>query len=182
MFGRLKRLRSCTQKRWQHNVTGGQSCSAETPEAERPQLFTGGHCGIAVMPPASRPHRFYLEPERKCRNVKDELLQGKGQSVFAEMPYKNHPSQPVTGGQSWIAEMPKITRPHQFYLGQRKNAEMSSLTCPRGSTQVRRDAITCTPPPNLGQSKQRRNAVRAAPNNQRPPRDRSNAIAEAPRN
>ena len=59
MFGRLKRLRSCTQKRWQHNVTGGQSWIAEMPKMTRPQIFTGGQPNCAETPFKMRPRQFY---------------------------------------------------------------------------------------------------------------------------
>lgn len=50
---------------------------------------------------------------QQCHSV--IASQGKGQSINTGMSGVVHPSPPVTGGQSWIAEMPKMTRPHQFW-------------------------------------------------------------------
>jgi hypothetical protein len=50
-----------------------------------PNFLQGVNCATQQCHLAGRPHQFYLEPERKCRNVKDVPLQGRGQEQRSEM-------------------------------------------------------------------------------------------------
>ena len=65
----------------------GQDIFAEMPCNKRPfQPVTGGHCGIAVMPPASRPHLIWAtratqKMSKACRPIT------RGQAMLAEMPF-----------------------------------------------------------------------------------------------
>ena len=70
----------------------------------------------AEMPCDNRSHQLgsqKINAETLCEKRSHQL--GEGQSINTGMLGVVHPSQPVTGGQSWIAEMPKMTRPHQFW-------------------------------------------------------------------
>jgi len=76
-----------------------------------PEQFTGGQNANAAMPKMSRPRHFYLVPRQERRNAITVAHQGKGQDIFAEMPCNKRSSQPVTGVQRTIAEMPQRAQP-----------------------------------------------------------------------
>ena len=76
-----------------------------------PEQFTGGQRENAEMPYGTHPRQFYLVPRQDRRNAITVAHQGKGQDIFAEMPCNKRSSQPVTGVQRTIAEMPQRAQP-----------------------------------------------------------------------
>ena len=76
-----------------------------------PEQFTGGQLSSAGMPKKCHPRQFYLVPRQDRRNAITVAHQGEGQDIFAEMPCNKSSSQPVTGVQRTIAEMPQRAQP-----------------------------------------------------------------------
>ena len=76
-----------------------------------PEQITGGQRENAEMPYGTHPRQFYLVPRQDRRNAITVAHQGKGQDIFAEMPCNKRSSQPVTGVQRTIAEMPQRAQP-----------------------------------------------------------------------
>ena len=114
----------------------GQVNVAEMPTLLHPsQPITGGHRKHAEMPQLARPHQFLWCQADGAEMPWTNRAKGKGHLGNAKMPRIVHPSQPITGGQIYHAEMPRWPRPQPITGGHACSAEMP---------------LILPPPPNLG--------------------------------
>lgn len=135
------------QTLWCHNVYG----KGHQTFAERPCKLHLSHQLQGVKCVAQQCH-YNRTPASFGASFRAQKCQGinapKGRVQHPDAGYVNQMSilpEQFTGGHRSDAEMLWCLRPRQF-LGQRKNAEMSFHTYPRGSCMIRRNAITIAPP------------------------------------
>lgn len=150
---------------------------------DAPPNFYRGLKDVRLNAICPSPPPFYLEPERKCRNVKDELLQGRGREQRSEMPIHHRLSQPTTGGHVRYAEMPYTYRlkGRAIHIAQKCHTSTASPNQLQGVNTITQKCQTNVAPTEFGPSALRRNAVSRSPNNQRPSHARRNAILQTPR-
>jgi hypothetical protein len=97
------------------------------------------------MPIGMHPRQFWSHTKVAVMSIPKR---SKGRVQHPDAGYVNHMSilpEQFTGGQADLAEMPPRSRPRQF-LGQRKNAEMSFHTHPRGANHhPQKCYVRCAP-------------------------------------
>ena len=124
---------------------GVKYAAQQCHHAFTPDSFTGGQLSSAEMPKSCRPQQFWSHTKVAVMSIPKR---SKGRIQHPDAGYVNQMSilpEQFTGGQSCRTEMSSCPRPRQF-LGQRKNAEMSFHTYPRGANHhTQKCYVRCAP-------------------------------------